>query len=159
MVSGLVWICFAVVVDFLLGRIYALPVSKWINFPVIILLVWFLGFQAFRFNETRNEHDIQWSRDWSYHVLKRTERQGIAQMKEVFNASESRYLIFNTRPYSHPAFTFYSGIPAYDFIPEKYDVERFVAQGYRVILLRTDSLPVELMEVEGVILYDFPYWN
>jgi 4-amino-4-deoxy-L-arabinose transferase-like glycosyltransferase len=159
MVSGLVWICFAVVVDFILNRIEGLPLSKWIVLPVMTLLVWFLGWHFFRFNETINDHDIQLNRDWSYHVLKRTERQGIEELKDTFDATDSRFLIFNTRPYSHPAFTFYSGIPAYDFIPEKHDVERFMAQGYQVILLRTDSLPEELVTLEGVILYDFPYWN
>jgi 4-amino-4-deoxy-L-arabinose transferase len=157
MINGLILTLLAYIIFEILNKILKyIPVHPALFFPIPLFI---LGFSLFRYSEVQLNHDIDMEPGWTYHFIRSTEREGITELKNHFSRSQKRQIIFNTRPGSHPSFTFYSDIPAYDFIPDSTTIRQHIRDGYSVIVLRTASLPENIKSIEEVSFYDFPYWE
>lgn len=159
MVSALVYIAAAVLLVMIGTMIFKFIKNGVIRLILTLLAFFFIGFYNFRHIELQNNHDINAQDSWTYLILKNEEKKSIIEMKNTILKGNKKYIIFNTRQYSHPSFTFYTGYAAYDFIPSTENVMQNVKDGYTPIILRTKNLPEELTQIPEVIFYDFPYWD
>lgn len=159
MVSPLVYISYATLLVFLTEFTRPLFKIHVIRNTALVLVFSYIGYHNFRDVELQNHFDIDLNPDWSNHVLRVKEKESIVELKESLIKDNQNYLIFNTRPHSHPSFTFYTGHAAYDFIPSMKNLMQNIEDGYTPIILRTKNLPEELLQLPEVIYYDFPYWD
>ena len=159
MVSALMYVVFSQLLIFS-GKI----IFKWFSFPSVlwvvgVVLTGYLGYHNLRSNTIVEAHELNKTSDWSYHVMRTKERRDIEIMKKEIIEPGRKYIIFNTRPMSHPHFYFYTGIPSYDLIPNIENLQQNIEEGYTVIMLRTSKIPEDILEMPGIVYYDFPYWN
>ena len=159
MVSPLVYIATAVLFVFIGERFSRFIKNNFLRLGLVLFIFHFLGFHHLRYTELQNNHDLTVQEGWTYVVLKTKEQEAIIELKEKVIKENEDYIIFNTRPHSHPSFTFYTGYAAYDFVPSLKDLQQNIEDGYTPIILRTKDIPEELMQVPEVIFYDFPYWD
>jgi len=159
MVSALIYISVAVLLVFMGERLSIFIQNSFLRLGLLLFIFFFVGFHHFRYNELQNNHDLTVQEGWTYLVLKINEQESIIELKEAIIKENKNYIIFNTRPHSHPSFAFYIGHAAYDFVPSIEDLQRNISDGYTPIILRTKNLPEELLQVPEVIFYDFPYWD
>jgi len=155
-ISGLVYLTFAFLIVYLLDlltKYLRLNTKTSTIFNVIILLI--VIFFNLNFLELKKVHGFGGEKGSYYWQLKEKEKKDIIDFKHNLSNKE-KYIIFNTRERSYPSFTFYTGYPAYDFLPTKKDIHLLREKGYEIIILDTGNLPKELIENKGVHLYQFP---
>jgi 4-amino-4-deoxy-L-arabinose transferase-like glycosyltransferase len=158
MVSPLVYVCFGSGLVFVTNLLQKYVVNRKIQIPLQVLFFFFIGVQSLQINKFRILHDQSIQKDWSYAKLKTHEKQAILEMKSHLDEVNKQYVVFNTRPFSHPSFTFYTDYAAYDFLPSEDELNFLVDNGFSPIVLKTDGVPSHYFDLKGVDFYEFPMW-
>ncbi|MCC5915760.1 MAG: glycosyltransferase family 39 protein [Cryomorphaceae bacterium] len=157
MIGGLVFVGLGYLMHF--QRFWQTSLPRWLSLIIFSLTMSIIGCSHFRYDELAERHELRKSKSWSYKVMLTHEKNDILKMREEILVPGKDYLIFNTRDGSHPHFYFYSGYPAYSFIPSKEHTLQNQKDGYTVVILNTHKVPEEILEIPGIIFYDFPFWE
>lgn len=68
--------------------------------------------------------------------------------------SEKSSIFFNTPKHLHPSYTFFTGVPSFDFIPDEPVIYNLITEGYQpIILFEQEAFNKEEMSQQYTILH------
>lgn len=105
--------------------------SRLISKSVIVLFVLFIALQNLRIQEFRNIHFFK-EKDGQHYYFNRMNRtyQNIQEINKL-NICKKSGIIFNAPKHHHVAFSFFSDIPTFDFMPSSDIIHNLVKKGYQ----------------------------
>jgi 4-amino-4-deoxy-L-arabinose transferase len=147
-VSMLILVAFAALIDYVVHRINQYVKNKWLTNIIFVGLVVFIVIIRFDIGFLREKHTMANSGN-SY-------TRDLMHNKEVFKSMNlpGNAVLFNVKGRFYIEAMFYTGLPAYNFIPTIEQYRDLKSKGRRVAIIKTSNpvLPAYLVSDPTVII-------
>src|SRR5690606_20522191 len=102
---------------------------------ILGLVLLFVSFHNLRLQEFRNIHFPKTSGEHQYYFNQNKQHYDQIMEIEQLAFSEKSSIFFNTPKHLHPSYTFFTGVPSFDFIPDEPVIYNLITEGYQPIIL------------------------
>ncbi|MGD0710464.1 MAG: glycosyltransferase family 39 protein [Bacteroidales bacterium] len=130
-----VFMSLACIIDFVFSKIELIRIPKIIISVVLFLIIVFTGFMNLDINKIQEKHTL-WKTDNQYTRM-------LAHNKEIFltlnDSLPGNSVIFNVKGRHYVEAMFYTGFPAYNFIPTEAQYKDVRSKGKTIVIFETSD--------------------
>lgn len=121
---------------------------------ILVLVLLFVSFHNLRLQEFRNIHFPKTSGEHQYYFNQNKQQYDQIMEIEQLAFSEKSSIFFNTPKHLHPSYTFFTGVPSFDFIPDEPVIYNLITEGYQpIFLFEQEAFNKEEMSQQYTILH------